>query len=105
MSSNEEESQVAERNAFFWGLMLEDEEQEDNATSFEAFRPLRMAEVATPISSDNGVGRWRAEQRRFQMAAIVTPLSADHDSRIQRFTVCVEGGGLSAGMSKRPRRA
>jgi hypothetical protein len=57
VSSNDEESQVAERNAFFWGLMLEDEEQEDNATSFEAFRPLRMAEVATPISSGNGVGR------------------------------------------------
>ncbi len=57
MTSSEEESQVAERNAFFWELMLEYEEQEDNATSFEAFRPLRMAEVATPIRSDNGVGR------------------------------------------------
>ena len=57
MYSSEEESHVAERNAFFWGLMLEYEEQEDSATSFEAFRPLRMAKVATPISSDNGVGR------------------------------------------------
>ncbi len=57
MTSSEEESQVAERNAFFWGLMLEYEEREDCATSFEAFRPSRMAEVATPIRTDNGVGR------------------------------------------------
>ncbi len=60
MSSSEEESQVAERterNAFFWGLMLGNAEQEDDATSFEAFRPLRMAEVATLISSGIGVGR------------------------------------------------
>ncbi len=87
MSSNEEESHVAKRNAFFWGLMLACAEQEDDATSFETFIPLRMVEVAMPISSAIGAGRRRAEQCRFQMAAIVTPLSADHDSRIQRFTV------------------
>jgi hypothetical protein len=85
--SNEEESHVGKRNAFFWGLMLECAEQEDDATSFEAFIPLQMAEVDTPISSAIGVGRKRAEQRRFQMAAIVTPCNADHDSRIQRLTV------------------
>jgi hypothetical protein len=57
VTSSEEESQVAERNAFFWGLMLEYEEREDCATSLEAFRPSRMAEVATTIRTDNGVGR------------------------------------------------
>ena len=82
MSSNEWESHEAERKAFFWGLITDCAEQEGEAKSFEAFIPLRIIEVAMPSSSALGVGRRRAEQRRFQMAAIVTPRSAAHDSQI-----------------------
>ncbi len=78
MSSNEKESHVAKKNAVFSGLISACAEPEDVATSFEAFIQLRMVEVAMPISSAIGVGRRRAEQCRFQMAASVTPRSADH---------------------------